>query len=128
MTAHGKEPQVPEAEQKVVHLMTRRREPELVVSFPDPDDLTRLEMALEPLPNVDAIGCNTEEPSKPVSITFLVPAALSERLNRLTWELRCTTSELLRGILWQRLDELQWEFHTVVEAPQAVPAQRKGNG
>jgi hypothetical protein len=90
--------------------------PKLLPIF-EGDDLQRLEMALEPLPSVQANGWPLEgDAGKPVSVTFLVPRVLADRIQAVCWELRCTTSDLLRGIVWQRLAELGWEFQTPYKA------------
>src|ERR1700693_4975254 len=41
-----------------------------------------------------------------VSVTVRIPAALHERMELARWELRCSASELVRAIMWDKLLEI----------------------
>jgi hypothetical protein len=76
----------------------------------DPDDLVvrdafvkmlSVKPAIEPV-SPDYYGPDDRHPAL-VAVNYRIPAALHEHIQLACWEFRCTATELVKAILWDRL-------------------------
>ena len=98
--------------------MGKRYRPSLAFVAHDATELAAWEDTISIEPAIAPVA-ESYDPSKAVTINVRLPPALHERLEALRWELRCSLSEVIRGVLWERC--LSTSFEEVADYTDEPP-------
>lgn len=87
----------------VVERPSMARKPEPALEWDPDDDRVRrsFKKLLDHEPTRQAVRPSARD--RTVSVTYRIPGALHELIELVCWEFRCSATEVVRAVLWERL-------------------------